>query len=336
MQLPHGDEERKTSFSVQPAAARRFARDLERIAPESGALGLAVSGGPDSLALLLLAVAALPGRVAAATVDHQLRPGSAAEALEVEHICERLGCPHTILTVDVRGGGNGVQGEARRARYAAMAGWARRAGVDALATGHHQEDQAETLLMRAARGAGVGGLGAIRPLRMEGDLRIVRPLLGWSKAELVRLVADAGIAPAEDPSNHDPRFDRTRFRRLLRDHPELEPARLARSASACREADEALDWAAAGLIAERVRSASGECTVDASGLPREFKRRLLAHAVAQLRGALGLADLPSIDLEGLLSALEDGATVTRAGLLARGGMLWRLTAEPPRRATKSG
>ena len=105
----------------------RFAADLVALWGGHGNLGVAVSGGPDSLALLLLTAAALPGRVAAATVDHGLRPEGAAEAAMVASVCARLGVPHTTLKVEV-GAGN-VQSEARNARYAALAGWMAEAGI---------------------------------------------------------------------------------------------------------------------------------------------------------------------------------------------------------------
>jgi tRNA(Ile)-lysidine synthase len=192
-----------------PDLVSRFRLDLEAVAgAEPGRLALAVSGGPDSLALLLLAHAALPEQVEAATVDHGLRKESAVEALHVEDICGRLGCPHNILEVTVPDGPAGLQGEARAARYAALAAWAERRSLTHLATAHHADDQAETILMRLQRGSGVAGLSGIRPLRRDGSLTILRPLLSWSKSELVHIVGDAAIEPVDDPSNRDSRFDR--------------------------------------------------------------------------------------------------------------------------------
>jgi tRNA(Ile)-lysidine synthase len=322
------------SLAPSPDQLARFRRDLAALGG-SGRLGIAVSGGPDSLALLLLAAAALPGEVEAATVDHGLRRASAVEALHVEDICARIGCPHNILEAEVPDGPAGLQGEARGARYAALAGWAGRHGLSRLATAHHADDQAETMLMRLRRGSGIAGLSGIRPVRSEGDLLIVRPLLGWTKAELVHLVATAGIEAADDPSNRDTRFDRAAVRRLLADHPQFEPHRLARSAAACREADEALAWSAAELAEDRITSQGGEWRVDPSGLPRELRRRLLARAVAEVRAANGLEPpwTGGEDVEGLLAALEAGGTSTLAGVVGRGGgPAWQLRAAPPRRS----
>lgn len=317
-----------------PDLVARFRADLEALAGSPARLGLAVSGGPDSLALLLLAAAAYPGRVAAATVDHGLRAESGWEALHVEDICNRLAVPHDILTVTVPARRRaGLQGEAREARYLALRNWAEARHVPVLATGHHLDDQAETVLMRLARGAGVGGLGGVRPLRWEDGLAIVRPLLGWSKSALVHLVASSGIEAVEDPTNNDHRFDRTGARRLLRDRPELDPARLARSAAACREADEALDWATDQLIEDRLTTQGGEWRLDPSGLPAELRRRLLLRTVEEVRTAHGLPASPARgpDQDRLLRTLDGGESATLAGVLARGGAVWRFRLAPPRR-----
>jgi tRNA(Ile)-lysidine synthase len=318
-----------------PQFVARFRRDLEALAGTPERLGLAVSGGPDSLALLLLAHEALPGAVEAATIDHGLRAESTAEALHVADICARVGVPHALLPVSVAAGGEGVQGEARRARYAALVDWAHASGMALIATGHHADDQAETLLMRLRRGSGVGGLAGIRARRIDQGVTIVRPLLGWSKAELVHLVAAAGLDPADDPSNRDPRFDRTAMRRLLAAEDGFDPHRLARTAAALAEADEALDWAAEALAEDRCTSAGGEWRIDPSGLPRELRRRLLSRAIGEVRAEHGLTPAWSgnEDVEGLLVALESGGAGTLAGIAARGGPVWHLRLAPPRRAT---
>ena len=147
-------------------AIERFAADLEVLAPAGTLIGVAVSGGPDSLALLLLAAKARPGEVEAATVDHGLRPESAAEAAMVADLCETLGVPHRILVADwIRSPTSNIQAEARAMRYRLLNDWAIERGLSAVATAHHADDQAETLLMRLARGAGVGGLGGTRKRR---------------------------------------------------------------------------------------------------------------------------------------------------------------------------
>ncbi|MBO0750444.1 MAG: tRNA lysidine(34) synthetase TilS, partial [Porphyrobacter sp.] len=148
------------SDGVTPDQAGRFAADLGRLWPEGGRLGLAVSGGPDSLALLLLAHATLPGQFAVATVNHGLRPEAAAECAMVERVCAARGIPCTILQVKLAAGN--IQAEARATRYAALGEWAQREGLAGLATAHHADDQAETLLMRLNRASGLGGLAGVR------------------------------------------------------------------------------------------------------------------------------------------------------------------------------
>ncbi len=320
-----------------PQHSERFRRDLEALAGAPARLGLAVSGGPDSMALLLLAAAAFPGRVQAATVDHRLRQESVIEALHVEDICARIGCPHAILEVTVPHGPGGLQAEARTARYEALSRWASAEGVDQLATGHHVDDQAETVLMRLGRGSGVAGLAGIRPVRREADLLVVRPLLGWKKSELVHIVSQAGVAYVEDPSNDDDRFDRTAMRHLLAEHPTIEPHRLARTAAAIREADEALCWAAERLWAERCTVAEGECRIDPKGLPRELRRRLLKRAILILRRVHDLRPAwnGAEDVDRLLSALDKGETTTRGGLVASAGTTWRLRLAPARRSVNN-
>jgi len=312
----------------------RFHAALAALGGEPERLGVAVSGGPDSLALLLLSAAALPGRVEAATVNHGLRPESGVEALHVEYICRRLSVPHTILDVAVKPGKAGLQGEARQARYAALGRWAEANALPQLATAHHQDDQAETVLMRLQRGAGLAGLSGIRPMRRQAGLLIVRPLLGWTKAELAHLVGNAGLAAIEDPSNRDPRFDRTEARQLLRDLPSLRSERLARVAAALREANEALDWAADELAEDRITASVAEWRLNPDGLPRELRRRLLVRAMRALRDAYGIEPrwTGGEDVEGLLAALEKGESATLAGVAARGGTCWLLRPAPPRRS----
>ena len=324
-----------SSLHPTPDLVEAFRADLERLVGAAPALGVAVSGGPDSVALLLLASAAYPGRVEAATVDHGLRPESAAEAHFVADLCRELRCPHAILKVEVPDGKAGLQGEARKARYAALRVWAEEAGIPFIATAHHADDQAETLLMRLLRGSGVGGLSGIRAVRAEGpSLTIVRPLLSSLRYDLRTLVEAAGINPTHDPSNRDERFDRVALRRLLAEHPRFEQRRLARSASALAEAEEALDWQADRLFEERCAEALGEWRIDPESLPREMKRRLLVRVISRIHqdADLAVSWRGKEDVEGLLAALEGGGAATRAGVMAsskRGA--WHLKPAPPRR-----
>ena len=310
-------------------AVKRFAADLDALEPAGARVGVAVSGGPDSLALLLLAAAARPGRIEAATVDHGLRTESRAEADMVASVCGRLGVPHALLSADWSEPPTAnIQAEARTMRYRLLAGWAEQQGLPALATAHHADDQAETLLMRLARGAGVRGLGGTRARRpLTEEVALVRPLLGWRKAELVALVEGAGIEAVDDPSNRDPRHDRSRIRKSLEQADWADPARLAASATALRDADEALDWALAPLITARIRREDDALVIEPFDLPRELRRRLLAAAFAEL----GAPSPRGPDLMRALESLDNGQTVTLSGLKLEGGEHWRLAPAPPRR-----
>lgn len=303
----------------------RFRAELERLAGEiPERIGAAVSGGPDSLALLLLARAAFPERVEAATVDHGLRPESAAEARFVADLCARLGVPHATLRPDAPIEGN-LQSGARRARYALLEGWRRELGLSWVLTGHHEDDQAETLLMRLNRGAGVGGLAGVR----EANARVLRPLLGWRREELAAIVREAGIEPVDDPSNADERYDRARLRRRMREAEWIDPAALARSAAALAEADAALEWAAERLFEQRMRADPDGLRLDPTGLPAELRRRLLLRALRRLEPD---AAPRGEEVSRLLATLDGGGTATLAGIKCDGGGLWRFAPAPPRRS----
>lgn len=306
-----------------PALVRRFAADLAALTGGGGRIGVAVSGGPDSLALLLLAQAALPGAIEAATVDHGLRPEAAAEAAFVARTCAALGVPHATLRPETPIAGN-IQSAARRARYRLLEGWRRARGLDWLLTAHHADDQAETLLMRLNRGSGIRGLSGVRAV----NGRITRPLLGWRRLELAAIAAAAGLTPVEDPSNSDPRFDRARVRAELARAPWLDPAAIARSAAALAEADAAIDWAAERLWAERARPAADGWTLDAAGLPAELARRLIERALALLAPQ---AAPRGTEIGRLIAALAGGGTTTLADVRVRAeGARWHFAPAPPR------
>lgn len=316
---------------MKPAveAVERFAADLGALVLPDARIGIAVSGGPDSLALLLLAAAARPGLVEAATVDHGLRPGSGDEAAMVGEVCAGLGVPHRILLADwPEPPASNVQAAARAMRYRLLNEWAIDRELTAVATAHHADDQAETLLMRLLRGAGVGGLGGTRARRaLSEEVLLIRPLLGWRKADLIALIREAGLNPVDDPSNRDPKHDRSRIRQWLGEAGWADPARLAASASAIRDANEALDWALAPLIEERIRQDGEAVMIEAGDLPRELKRRLLLAAFAEL----GAPSARGPELMRAIEALERGETASLSGLKLEGGVRWRLTRAPPRR-----
>ena len=266
---------------IAPADLDRFRADLARL-HDSGRLALAVSGGADSMALLRLAHAALPGQIIAATVDHRLRAAAAEEAAMVAAHCAALGVPHIILTPATPPAGASIQARA------VIAGFP-----------------------------------------------VLRPLLGWRRAELRRIATEAGAPFVDDPSNADPRHDRTRFRTLLAATPALDPVALARSATALGEAEAALAFASDRLWAERA-AGDAPLTLDVNGLPREFRRRLARRAISETRARHAIA-VPewsdAANIEPLLDSLAAGTSATQAGvMLTPHGDIWTVTKAPPRRS----
>ena len=308
----------------------RFAADLAALRFGAGTLGVAVSGGPDSLALLLLAHAALPGRVEAATVDHGLRAESAAEAAMVAALCAELGVPHETLRVTLAEGN--LQAEARAARYAALEGWLAQRGLAALATAHHADDQAETLLMRLNRGSGVSGLAGVRALgRSPGGAPLLRPLLGWRRCELGQVVAAAGFTAADDPSNANERFDRVRMRQALASADWLDVPALAQSAAHLADADAALDWAARREWAECVKPVPMGLAYRPLA-PKAVALKVLSRIVAEL----GKAEPRGSSLARVFESLLAGQPASIGDLVARAGPEgWTFTKAPVRRAPKA-
>ena len=314
---------------IDPALVARFADTLDRLGCETEAsLAIAVSGGADSTALLLLAAAARPGAVVAATVDHGLRLEAVAEAQQVAGLCAMLGVPHSTLPVRIDRVRGGPQASARKARYDALAGWC---PAGWLLTGHQRDDVAETILMRLSRGSGVRGLARMseRSRHRPGGPVLLRPLLDWARSDLLAICARAGVDPVEDPSNADTRFDRTRARELLAAAPWLESANLARSAANLAEADAALEWLAERCWLERVIERNDALEIDAAPLPHDTRRRLVERSIAMLAGDGWARDR----LDGFVLLLAAGHHATLAGVHGSPGPPWRLERAPPRRET---
>lgn len=319
-----------------PDLVERFRGDFAALAGDSpGRLGTAVSGGADSLALMLLAAAAFPGEVEAATVDHGLRRESSGEAAFVAGLCAERGIPHRILPVVVAAGGDGVQANARAARYAALARWAAERDLTVLLTAHHADDQAETLLMRLNRGAGVGGLAGVRARRtLPGGVLLCRPLLGWRREELAAVVGAAGLEPVDDPSNRDEAYDRARLRARLGESDWLEVGALARSAAALAEAEAALEAIVERLAEERIEAIGDAVFLRAEGVPAELLRRLLLACVRRV--ATGAAPRGE-QLTALAEGLRQGRTLTLAGVKCEGGGdAWKFQPAPARQRRTDG
>lgn len=276
--------------------------------------------------MLLLADAVLPGAFEVATVDHGIRLESAGEAAHVGRVSAERGIRHSVLRLDVHTG-PGLQERARIARYRALGEWAKAAGLSAIVTAHHADDQAETLLMRLSRGAGVRGLAAMRgtaQLPECPDGILLRPLLGWRRSELVEIVAAAGIEAAVDPSNADPRFERVRVRRILAATPDLDPAALATSAHHLADADAAIEWAAKRSLAS-VNRRAGALHWAPADTPRAIALRVLEHIVADLGGSQPRGNA----LARWYERLEAGEVATLAGVRGDGRESeWRFTLAP--------
>ncbi|KEQ53159.1 tRNA lysidine(34) synthetase TilS [Sphingobium chlorophenolicum] len=290
----------------------------------SARFGVAVSGGPDSMALLDLAARAFPGRVEAATVDHGLREASAAEAAMVANWSRDAGIEHAMLHPQGAVRGN-VQSWARAQRYALLEEWRAARGLDWLLTAHHADDQLETLLMRLNRGAGVGGLAGVRA--RQGV--VLRPLLGARKVDLLAYALDRGLPHVDDPSNSDPRFDRAALRTALAGVDWIDAAAAGRSAAALAEAEEALDWMVAGIEADHVRPDGEGLALDRTDLPRELLRRLILRMVARLQpdGSPPRGEA----LDRLIAAARKGEKMSVGRLVLKGGVCWTLKIAPQRR-----
>lgn len=275
-------------------AALRAALKRGLAAAPGPVLGVAVSGGGDSVALLRLARdwAADGGRrLAAITIDHGLRAEAAAEAEAVARLCAGWGIPHTIRRwADPHGPGN-LQDRAREARRRLIADWAAGAGITAVALAHTRDDQAETFLLRLARGSGVDGLAAMAAATRAEGLLWLRPLLDIDRASLRAFLLAEGIGWAEDGSNADLRFDRIRMRTALPGLASLGlgPARLAATAAAMARARVALEAATAALAARVARPQPfGDVTLDPGELaaaPEELRLRLLSGTLAWVAGS---------------------------------------------------
>jgi tRNA(Ile)-lysidine synthase len=315
-------DENDSPISVQDA--RALFADWKSVP----AIVLAVSGGPDSVALMWLAARwrralARGPRLVAVTVDHGLRPEAASEARDVKRLARSLELEHRTLRWTGQKPKTGVPAAARAERYRLLAQAARAVGAMHVFTAHTRDDQAETLLMRLLRGSGIAGLAAMARESPRDGVVLVRPLLDVPKSRLIATLAKAKIGFADDPSNRDPAFTRPRLRALL---PMLaaeggDARALARLASRLARANAAVEVLADGaerylaLKRDAARAADGElanaCEFEAetfAALPEEVRLRLLIRAINRF-GNEGPAELGKV--EALLAHLDRLSTGMR-------------------------
>jgi tRNA(Ile)-lysidine synthase len=316
------------------------------------AIVLAVSGGPDSIALMWLAARwrrtlTRGPRLIAVTVDHGLRPEAAREAREVKRLARQLDLPHRTLRWRGAKPKTGVPAAARAVRYRLLAEMARASGATHILTAHTSDDQAETLLMRMLRGSGIAGLAAMARQSEREGVWLARPLLDIPKSQLVATLNKAKIAFADDPTNRDTSYTRPRLRALM---PKLaeeggDVRSLVRLAARLARANAALEVLADGAeryLALRNRNDAARFGFDASafaGLSEEIRLRLLMRAIDRA-GHEGPAELGKA--ETLLAALDRAIakgegrlkqTLAGAVISLTGGRI-HIEPAPPRRARK--
>ncbi|WP_316396082.1 tRNA lysidine(34) synthetase TilS [Bradyrhizobium sp. 33ap4] len=331
------------------------ARDAKRLfAGLAGApaLLLAVSGGPDSVALMWLAARwrralAQGPRLVAVTVDHGLRPEAAREARDVKRLARSLELPHHTLRWTGPKPGTGVPAAARAARYRLLAQAARKHGATHILTAHTRDDQAETLLMRMLRGSGVAGLSAMARETERDGVLLTRPLLDISKAQLIATLKKARIGSADDPTNRDRSYTRPRLRALM---PMLaaeggDARNLARLAARIARANAALEVLVDGAehylaLKSEDNSGAGFDAALFAVMPEEIRVRLLKRAIDRV-GHEGPAELGKVEtlvaamdeaLDGTLGKRESRLKQTLAGAvisIAAGRI--RIGPAPPRR-----
>lgn len=307
----------------------------------------AVSGGPDSMTLMhLLARWCTSGSrppVLVATIDHGLRPEAAEEAAFVAREAAVLGLPHRLLAWTGEKPTTGIQEAAREARYGLLVRLAQEAGASHLVTAHTQDDQAETVMMRLARGSGLAGLAGMRRETDRQGIRHVRPLIDWPKSTLLDLCREQGWLFVSDPSNEDERYARVRWRKLmpLLAAEGLDAERLARLAERAAQVDEALYTKAQDALDRAEPVLQGGSLSFQAGIfanePFEIALRILQQALARI--GLGLENNRLHRLEACTERLRKAVRAGEALRLTIAGAFVRLDRagrvfigpEPPRR-----
>ncbi|WP_299347394.1 tRNA lysidine(34) synthetase TilS [uncultured Maritalea sp.] len=269
-------------------------------------LGLAVSGGADSLALMLLVarwceLQDTPPKVVVFSVDHGLREAAKLETKFVATVAEDLGFDVQILVGQIDNPQSRLQEKARALRYGLIGNAMEELGINCLLTGHHSDDQAETVMMRLSRGSGVSGLGGMAKISVREGLFVFRPLLDVTHLQLEAFVRANDLTPVDDPSNTDAHFERVRWRSFM---PKMVEAGLSAnmiglSAKRLRRADQALNELTEQLYEDQfVIDPFGCLFFDLSALikqPTEIGIRLLARALDDAGGATQMPTLSQVE-----------------------------------------
>lgn len=308
---------------VPPLTAPEFAEAMRALgcSASTGELAVAVSGGPDSLALCFLAAEWCRDngvRLTGLTVDHGLRPESPDEAARVGDWLGSIGIAHHVLSWLGIKPQTGIQEAARDARYRLLLDWAHAHGITNILFAHHLEDQAETFLLRACHGSGIGGLAGMQPAIEREGVRILRPLLGFPRARLAAILTAASHPSIDDPSNRDRRFARVQVRSLL---PELAardvpPERISALSKRFASLRIALDGVTAVALSSCCRVyPAGYAEIDIKGFSR-LPRFLAQRALAALIADIGSSRYPARRrrLARLAAALADSPTFRGATL----------------------
>ena len=263
------------SGALTPAQALQLF--LNSLPPDTR-VGVAVSGGGDSMALLHM-LAHAPCMVCACSVHHHLRPEADAEVASVAAFCAAHDIAHEVVDWHWDGQGN-LQDQARRGRYALLSDWATRNDLAHVALGHTADDNIETLLMGLSRGAGLDGLSGMRPWFIGSGVTFHRPLLAIRRAALRDLLRQAGVAWHDDPSNDDPSYHRIRLRQAMDSFEGLglTPDMLLKTIGNLRATREGLETALAQSARGHVRAIHGDLRIDRGwfdAAPIEYRRRIL-------------------------------------------------------------
>jgi tRNA(Ile)-lysidine synthase len=314
------------SLSVEAALLHRVTWPFQ----SEGRVGLAVSGGGDSMAMLWLIgpwARSVGREIRVVTVDHGLRPEAKEEAALVARACAAIGVSHDVLEWrgwDKRGN---LQARARDARRRLIVGWAAERGIGTVALAHTRDDQAETVLLRLARGSGVDGLSGMAAESAASGIRWVRPLLGERREDLRALLRASGHEWAEDPSNTDARFDRVRARTALDTLATLgiDAEGIAATAERMRGVRVALEHYEREAIGALARVEGGDVVLARPGfdlLPEETRLRVMARAIGWVGGAVYRPRLAA-----LRAAMEGEGRTLQGAMVVRRREGWRVSRE---------